>query len=158
MVAMSSNLLHSELGRCDRSDGLLSPQVFHNVPASGNADVSHVELKWAVVKLFPVDDDGCDVAIRKGSRVHLGLPQQLVQEAAVNRAFALLSHGVLVDGDEVIVLENVQTVFADVSDIIAHDQRTLGKTPQREVSLLLGDSHASVAHLQHVGIIPMTRP
>ena len=63
---------------------------------------------------------------------------------------------VLVDGDDVAVGHDGRRLVRHGANVVAKDQRRSHHAPHREVRTVLIDRHA-VAHLEHVGVVPVTR-
>ncbi len=68
---------------------------------------------------------------------------------------ALPAQRVLVDGDDVLVAQDVEGRRGGLAQIGADEQRRGHDRPQGEVRAVLGVRHAAVADLQHVGVVPV---
>jgi hypothetical protein len=60
---------------------------------------------------------------------------------------SLYSERILIDGDDFLVADDRQRSFVNVGHVASDDQRRLRKSPQREMSDVLGGAHATVADL-----------
>ena len=90
-------------------------------------------------------------AIRKLLRPNL-------QAVAAFHAAALAAQRILIDGDHFLIRENVADLRRHAANVVAGHQRRGQQAPHAEVRAILGGAHAAVAHLQHVGIVPVARP
>src|SRR6185312_13364719 len=76
-------------------------------------------------------------------------------EAAVGGDFgALFAHGVLVDGGDVLVREDVECGRVGVGEVGAGDEGCGHFGPEGELALVFGGAHA-VADFEHVGVVPV---
>lgn len=64
---------------------------------------------------------------------------------------------VLVNVYDLLVAQNLQSRIGDAAQVTADQQWGLQHRPQCEVGLVLVMGHASVADLEHVGVVPGTR-
>jgi len=79
-----------------------------------------------------------------------------VTEAVGNLA-TLDTKRILVDGDDFLVHENLPGVGVLLGHIAADEKRSLGESPEGEVSAVLVSSHTTVTDLEHIRIVPATR-
>ena len=96
---------------------------------------------------------GPDLEVTLGHvAVHL-----LVSSLVAPHTVTLHAQSVLVHGDGLLVAQNLQRLGRSLGQVAADQQRSLHQAPQGEVRLVLLEGHASVAHLQHIGVVPATR-
>src|SRR5216684_1584153 len=77
--------------------------------------------------------------------------------AVLADAAALHAKGILVDGDDFLVGEDVLDLRRHVLQIVSGHERSGEDAPKAEVRAVLGGDHAAVADFEHIGIIPVAR-
>ncbi len=86
------------------------------------------------------------------------MPGPDIQVAGLVEALALLSEGILVDGDGVLVGQDTPVSFRHMAQVIPGQQWCGEQHPQAHVGAVLILGHFAVADLQHVRIVPVPGP
>ncbi len=63
---------------------------------------------------------------------------------------------ILVDGNDLGVLEDVEGLIGGLGEIATNEERSLHESPEREVGDVLVVGHTTVTDLKHIGIVPAT--
>src|SRR5213075_1256956 len=79
------------------------------------------------------------------------------QVPVLSHAPTLSSHRILIHGDHFLIRENVVNLRTHGPQVIARDKWRGQDRPQTEMRTILYVAHASVAHLEHVRIVPVSR-
>ena len=87
----------------------------------------------------------------------LGDDVSSVTTNAMSNLAALDAKLVLIDGDDLLVHEDLECLLVLLCDITADEKGCLGKSPEGEVGAVLVIGHATVADLEHIGIVPAAR-
>lgn len=74
---------------------------------------------------------------------------------ALYDTFGLFTQGVLVDGDDAFVFEDVEVLFLHVDDVVPEEQGRGHHAPQGEVGAVFFDGQFAVADFEHIGIVPV---
>src|SRR5258706_36949 len=78
--------------------------------------------------------------------------------AVFSHAASLHAQRILVNRDNFLVRQNRLDLWRHRSQIISRDQRRRKHRPQTEMRAVLDCRHSSVAHFEHVRIVPVSRP
>jgi hypothetical protein len=75
--------------------------------------------------------------------------------ASINTG-GLLSFWILVDSNHLCVHKDGKRIIWNSCEVTTNNQRSLGKSPESEMRLLLGGCENFVSNLEHVWVVPMT--
>ena len=120
------------------------------VGAVGEANLGEVNSQVALIGCA-VDEADSDSSAAERLSPH-------AEVAALPHAVALFAERVLVNGDGFFAGEQAPVGIAHLAKIVAGEQRRGQQHPKRHVRLVLVERHTAVADLQHVGIVPVSRP
>jgi len=157
---MAWNVLHSEALNLSGSvftECLVSPQVLNLnelILTCNNAKVFKTELEILLGSHAPVDNSRDSVTTADFRGINLRHPPEPVPCAAAKIACSLLSLGVLIDSNQILVLQDIDGVLRGNRKIAANDQWSFSDGPESKVSLLFLMREPTVANLKHVRVIP----
>lgn len=162
-VSVSRDIFNAEsfdVTGCEGTHDIAAPHVGHLDLLGGcgnNTEFLEGELEVLMDDFSPVDNYGDGISSCYSGGKHGGLSPGAVPVGASEEAGGLFGVGVLVHSDQVFVLEDGERLWSDGGQVASNNQRGLGESPQSEMGLLFINSHASISHFEHVGVVPASR-
>ena len=112
--------------------------------------------------LTSVEEDDGEGTIDEGSGPDLSVAglnvviDGLVAVLITPDTVTLDTERILVDGNDLSVLEDVEGLIGGLGEIATDEKRSLHESPEGEVSDVLVVGHTTVTDLEHIGIVPAT--
>ena len=134
------------IGSAETAKVFLLEKVAHTYP-SAQAEITEIHVDLTLCIRWIVDHKHTVGTLRP-----VDITRKHIAIVDIVHYIGLLADGILVDGNEITVGQELQSVVLDACHIAADEQRRVHRTPHTEVRLILFCRHAA-SHLKHIHVV-----